>query len=252
MIRKLRIAFFLVIAGILTAPNAFAGERLLVVGAEFAPFEFSMEGEVGGIDVDIATSIFKKMGIDFEIKMLDWDKAWSMIEKGEAEACFTTSRKKKREPFLFYPEEDMWVSEYVFFVRNDKKGNKISGYSDAKNMTIGVIKGYSYNQAFWDAKLKTVEFADVNECFKGLAEGKVDLMPMDKIVGNYTLKLLGLQGAISSHGFTLFSKGYPMPFAKKSDYPGIEKIAQDFDHQLKALKESGEYDKILERWIMLL
>ena len=47
----------------------------------------------------------------------------------------------------------------------------------------------------------------------------------------------------------LFSKGYPMPFAKKSDYPGLKKIADDFERELARMKKSGEYDKILLRWL---
>ncbi len=131
--------------------------KLLIVGEQWAPFEFEAQNEITGIDVEVVTRIFNRMGIDFEIKILKWDVAWAMIEKGEADAVFSTSRKKSGEPFLYYPKEDMWASEYVFFVRNDKKQEKFNGYADAKNLVVGITKGNSYHDSFWNAGLNTVE-----------------------------------------------------------------------------------------------
>ena len=46
-----------------------------------------------------------------------------------------------------------------------------------------------------------------------------------------------------------FSKGYPMPFAKKSSYPNIEQIAEQFEQELIEIKQSGVYDEIREKWL---
>ncbi len=231
------------------SPGVLAGDKLLVVAEQYAPFEFEMDGMVGGFDVDVAKRVFDKLNIDFEVRVLPWEEAWGMIEKGQADAVFSTSRKEKRKPFLYYPKEDMWTSEFVFFVRNDKKQQSFTGYADAKILTVGVVSGNSYDDGFWKAGLTTNESADINGCFRKLLDGTVDLVPADRIVGSYSLKLLGFQDKISPYRFVLFSKGYPMPFAKKSSYPGLEQIAKDFEAGLKELKASGEYDKILGDWI---
>jgi ABC-type amino acid transport substrate-binding protein len=68
-----------------------------VVGEEFAPFEFiDRNGKAVGIDIDIATYIFGKMGIKFEVQLHSWSRAWLMAETGEADAILSTSRKDKR------------------------------------------------------------------------------------------------------------------------------------------------------------
>ena len=226
-----------------------AGQKLVVVGESTPPYEFIQNGEVVGIDVDIAKAIFKKLNIDAEYQILPWTRAWKMVETGEADAVFTTSRKDARKPFLYYPEEDMWNSEFAFFVRKDKKQPSFNSYEDAKGLTVGVIRGNSYNDDFFNAKLKLDEARDDEQNFKKLAKGRIDLYIQKKGVGLYTLKLLGLQDEIAVYDKIMFSKGYPMPFAKNSSYPNNKKIAAQFEQELKNMKANGEYDKIFAKWL---
>ena len=61
-------------AGVL--PNQATGasqsdsKRLLVIGEEFAPYEFVQDGKVVGIDIDICNHIFAKLGYDVEAQSL--------------------------------------------------------------------------------------------------------------------------------------------------------------------------------------
>ncbi|MEH6404086.1 MAG: transporter substrate-binding domain-containing protein [Sneathiella sp.] len=237
-----------------------AGQKILVVGESFPPFEYKNDkGEVIGIDVDISRMIFKKLGVDVEYKINPWARTWSMIEEGKADAVFTTSRKDKRKPFLYYPTEDMWKSEFVFFV---KKGASITddGYASAAGKSIGVVRGNSYHDSFWaafphsDAE-KTKLHANLKESkdlasnFRKLAAGRIDIVIADRTVGLATAKEEGLLDKVSAQSSVLFGKGYPMPFAKKSSYAGIEELSQKFEKELAALKASGEYQKIMDKWL---
>ncbi len=84
---------------------------------------------------------------------------------------------------------------------------------------------------------------------KRLAKGRIELFPADKVYGTYTAKLQGLNKQITYYDTVLYSKPYPMPFVKKSSYPGIKKIADRFDRELKALKQSGEYQQFFDNWL---
>lgn len=226
-----------------------AGRKLLVIGEELPPMEFLDGGKVTGFDIDVITAVFKKMNIDFEVKLIPWERCWKMVENGEADAVLTTSRKKEREPFLFYPEEDLWKSEFVFFVEKSKKKTSFSGYKDAVGLNIGIVKGNSYNTEFWEYKFKTDEAYNLEMNLTKLANGRIDLVPADKIAGLYTAKKFKLLDRIDYYETVLFSKGYPMPFVKKSNYPDIENIAKEFEKQLIAFKKTGEYKNIQSVWI---
>ena len=246
-------------------------QTFTVVGEEFAPFEFKKNGKVVGIDVDIARHILTKLGIDAEFKILPWKRAWTQVEDGEVEAVFTTSRKTKREPFVAYPKEDMWVSDFVFFVHKDKKKSGFKGFESAVtgNLEVGIIPGNSYKKIFWETfpyKDGSTEFKgdlsisasfnkqlrpakDLATNLKKLAKGRIDLVIADKTVGQYTAKLNGISDQITFYDTPLYGKGYPMPFVKNSMYPGLMDIAEKYESALKEMKENGEYQKILDKWL---
>lgn len=244
---------------------------LVVVGEEFAPFEFIQDDEVVGIDIDIVKHIFSKMGITPEFKILPWTRAWMDVERGDADAVLTTSRKPSREPHVWYPKENMWVSEFVFFYNVNKKLPNFTGYQSAKNnkLKIGVVRGNSYHSSFWEA----FPYTDGSTEFKGdlnnekklneqlsnittfkqnirkLGANRIGLVIADKTYGTYTAKLEGLSKQISYYGKVLYSKGYPMPFVKHSDYPDIENVAKEFEEKLIQMKSNGEYQKIMDHWL---
>lgn len=251
--------------------NSSLARPLIVVGEEFAPFEFVQNGVVVGIDIDIAKHVFSQMDITPEFKILPWKRAWSHVVRGNADAVLTTSRKPSREPHVWYPKENMWVSEFVFFYNTNKKLPNFTGYQSAKDnkLTIGVVSGNSYHSSFWEA----FPYTDGSTEFKGdlnnakqlnkqlsnittfkqninkLGASRVDLVIADKTYGTYTAKLEGLSKVINYYDAVLYSKGYPMPFVKHSNYPNIESIAKEFEEKLIQMKANGEYQKIMSQWL---
>jgi len=253
-------------------PNAYGNDKkLLIVGEEFPPFEFIQNNKIVGIDIDIISHILTKMDIPFEFQIIPWKRAWSMVEKGSADAVLSTSRKETRYSYVIYPEEDVWMSEFVFFVKKDKRISNFDGYQTAinKHLKIGIVSGNSYHPSFWKAfpykngattfQGDSVSGAMLNSHLdlgttveiniKKLVGGRFDIFPCDKIIGMYTAKLLGVQDKLTYYDRVLFSKGYPIPFVKKSSFPNIQKIAIQFEKELKLFKKSNEYQIIMDRWL---
>ena len=69
----------------------------------------------------------------------------------------------------------------------------------------------------------------------------------DKSIGLYLIDSLGLQHSISHYDNILFTKGYPMPFAKNSNYPDLKQIAALFEWALTQLKQDGTYQQLVDR-----
>jgi polar amino acid transport system substrate-binding protein len=242
---------------------------MVIVGEEFPPFEFIKDDKAVGFDIDIVKHIFKNMNIPVKFQILPWKRAWKMVETGKADAVLSTSRKMNREPYVWYPKEDMWVSEYVFFVRRDKMQKNFEGYKTAvqQKLQIGIIQGNSYHPTFWHAfpykngattfQGETVRGLNnqlqgaitLKQNIKKLAARRFDLFISDKILGTYTARLLGLQDQITYYDLVLYSKPYPMPFVKRSSYPNIKQIANEFEKKLKIFKKSKEYQNIVKNWL---
>ncbi|MCP4326221.1 MAG: amino acid ABC transporter substrate-binding protein [Psychromonas sp.] len=255
---------------------SFATERqLIVVGEEFPPFEFIRGDQVVGLDIDIARYIFNKMDIDVKFKLYPWQRAWSLVKFGHADAILSTSHKKVREPYLWYPKENMWVSEYVFFVRKDKIQSDFRGYESVAKQPfnwrkrVGIIRGNSYHPSFWKVfpykngatvfqgedtasdllNMHLLPDATLEDNILNLVNGRIQLFPSDKIVGKYVANLLGVQNNITCYNHVLFSKGYPMPFVKNSTYPNINKIAEQYEKELIKFKKTKEYQQIIDKWL---
>ncbi|WP_020406316.1 substrate-binding periplasmic protein [Hahella ganghwensis] len=250
---------------------AFAERSVVVVGEEFPPFEFVQNNQIVGIDIDIITRIFSEMDIPVTFQIVPWKRAWYMVENGDAEAVLSTSRSKTRDPWLFFPKEDLWVSEYVFFVARDRRSGAFRGYDTilSEGLKVGIIAGNSYHSSFW----KAFPYKDGRTIFQGdrseaelhpllnsapdsrtnlwlLSQGnRIDVFPADKVVGSFTIKLMGLQHKLTHYPTVIYSKGYTLAFAKNSTYPSLMNVAHEFDQRLKELKDSGEYQTIIDMWV---
>ncbi|WP_415887831.1 substrate-binding periplasmic protein [Neptuniibacter sp. QD37_6] len=251
-----------------------AEERpLIILSHDRPPFHFKNNtGAVVGICVDIADTIFREMGIKYKIIDMNWARVWKKIETGKGEAAFSASRKKPREPYLFYPSTDMWRSEFVFFVHEANKHIAPNGtYKEVSDSggKIGLWKGASYNQTLWEhypfkdgstsyspnkinKEIYNEQFFIVSsplQAFRMVEKQRIAFTLEDKSVGLYLIKQNDITEKVIPYDQPVFSKGYPMPFIKNSNYPNLEELAIEFETRLIAMKKDGRYQAIFERWL---
>ncbi|MDP6630525.1 MAG: transporter substrate-binding domain-containing protein [Kiritimatiellia bacterium] len=232
---------------------------------DYPPFEYEEDGKPTGIDVEVVTRIMDRLGIPFTIDFYPFPRAWMLLTKGKAEAATSISYNPSREPHLLFtagqkafwttgeiPDDYLWMTEYVFFVRRRLKDSlEFRSYEQLEhdNYRIGINKEYTYHPAFWEHKLNTHEYIGPSEAFGALAEGQIELFPMDRTIGLWTLKRMGLESEITHLGRPLFRKPYLMVFSRASDYPDIAGVMKRFYAELAAMRESGEYDQIRSRYV---
>jgi len=237
--------------------------KFLFVCEDWPPFECIRDGKAHGINVDILDRIMKTLNVPYEIRIYPWSRAWMMAERGSADAVLSVSYKASRESVLHYtdgqrafaetgaiPPDYLWISEYVFFVLEGNGGKfRFESYEQlrADKPRIGTNRDYSYDSAFLEAGLSSREFNDTKEGLDALVTGEIDLYPMDKTVGIATLREMGLRESVTFLPKPLFSKPYLAPFVRKSDYPGIEWLMRDFNRALRSLRDSGDYDAIVQK-----
>ncbi|MDE1462057.1 substrate-binding periplasmic protein [Spartinivicinus poritis] len=257
---KIFLAFFTLSAWILINSVSASARPLNIVGESFPPYEFEYEGRIVGIDIDIIKYIFDKFGVEYTVRLMPWKRAWHEVENARVDAILGASRKKVREPFVYYPQEDMWKSSYIFFSRGKmSQPVEIDYDTPLKNLkTIGVVRGYSYHDSFWqkypnrnDGTLNPLleEATDVQQSFLKLANGRIDFFIIDKTVGHFVVNDLKLRHKVTYSTKILFEKGYTMPFVKRSDYPNIRALSVAFNAELSQMKASGLYDEIINKWM---
>ena len=161
-----------------------------------------------------------------------FSRAWALIRSGNAEAIASVSCQPQRNPYLYctqkqrefaetgkLPRDHLWITQYVFFVNHRSLSSlKYESYGQLKedNYRIGVIKDYAYDGKLLDADLNTVQVISQRDGIRALAEGRIDMLPMDKTTGLAAVAELGLSESVAVLPGVIFEKPYHMMFSRKA------------------------------------
>jgi glutamine transport system permease protein len=211
----------------------------------FAPFEFqNSDGEYEGIDVDLVKRIAELQGFNIEFKFIGFSSAVQAVESGQADAMIAgmTITEEREKSFDFStPYFNSGIQIAV------KKGNdKIKSYEDLKNKKVGAKIGTEsadFLEANKDKYGYSVKYLDTTDAlYSALEIGEIDAMMDDyPVIGYGVAQKQPLITPIPRE------EGGKYGFAvKKGKNP---ELIQMFNEGLAELRRTGEYDKIVGKYI---
>lgn len=140
VVKKKIISLFLILALILTCSGCGKQTEELVMATEpgFAPYEYYENGEVVGVDVDIAKEIAKRLDKKLVIKDVSFDFLINEVKSGKADFAAAgisiTEERKKEVDFT----NEYTTSNQVVIVR---KNSEIKDFDDLEGKEIAVQLG---------------------------------------------------------------------------------------------------------------
>lgn len=206
------------------------------------------DGTIYGFSHDLMLAICKEVGITPFFKPAPWDTLFDDIESGKFAASIAastiTEERKKRVNF-----SDMYFeAEQTVVIR---KGSGISKEKDLANKNIGAWGATTNFEAcrkvarFNGAKA-VVPFPDTESSVRGVVDGLIDAAFMDSpTAASFVFENEAYSDKVEI-AFTVPSE-VPDLFGfavNKEEKDLLEKINKG----LKAVKDSGEYDRIYEKW----
>lgn len=210
----------------------------------FAPFEFEdEEGNFVGIDMDLLNKIAEDQGFEVDLQVLGFNAAVQAVESGQADGVIAgmSITDERKEKFDF--SEAYFDSGVVMGVAKD---SDIKSYDDLKGKKVAIktgTEGSTFAESIKDEYgFETVVFDDSNAMYQEVATGNSVACFEDYPVLGYgisqglELKIVTEKEQGSSYGFAV----------KKGENVELLKM---FNEGLKNLKESGEYDEILDTYI---
>lgn len=216
----------------------------------FVPMGFVTEsGETEGFDIDLATAVFDTYGIKINWQPINWDLKETELDNGNIDLIWNgySATDERREKVLF--TEAYMQSRDVLVT---KKSSKIEKLADMKDKKVGAQAGSSGYDAFnaqpeilkdFVADNDATQYETFNEALIDLKNGRIDGLLVDHVYANYYLTAQGIV-----NDYTLIDAGYGTDDfavgARKTDTTLVEKINQ----ALKDLYQSGEFQKISEKW----
>ena len=222
-----------------------SGAKVLKVGSsiDFAPFEFQDEGQKDyqGFDMDLIRAIGKEMGYDVEIQNIGFDGLIPALQAKNIDCIISgmTINDERKENVLF--SDPYYESGLTMVVRSDEQG--IKSFNDLKGKKIAVQVGTT--SAKEAHKIEGAEIKELNtpaDCFMELKAGGVDAVVNDRPVNDYYIMKSGQTG-VKALEERLTSEDYGIAIAKDN-----ADMQQKINDALKKLKDSGEYDKIYQKW----
>ncbi len=241
-------------------------QTLTIAVEEWPPLEYRENGMAKGVNIEVIRRIMKRLDVPVAFQFYPFARSWMLVQKGKVDAISNVSYQPNRDQALLYTDEQrafyttgkmptnfLWPAEFSLFMRRrDEASVSFKSYSQKgiKDYTFGVVKDYSYDPAFRDADLRRKTYPSAELAFQAMANGEIDLFPMETTVGHYMLQKLGLSEKLKLYaGPPLLKKPYMLAFARHSLYPDIESLSRRFYVELAAMRESGEYDSIYESYI---
>ena len=224
-----------------------ADETTYEIGTDitFAPFEFQNEDkEYVGIDIDLLKAIAKDQGFQVNLRPLGFDTSIQAVQSGQVAGMIAgmSITDERKQSFDF--SDPYFESGIQMAVKADD--NSIKSYKDLKGKTVAAKVStesatfLEKNQKKYGYDIKTYD--DANGVYGALKNGTVQAIFDDYPVIGYAvtkgedLKLVGEPEKGSAYGFAV-KKGKNQELLKK------------FNAGLKKLKDNGEYQAILDRYI---
>ncbi|MBF0496810.1 MAG: amino acid ABC transporter substrate-binding protein [Deltaproteobacteria bacterium] len=241
---------------LLCGPNPVLAQADLKVGWEpWAPYQYRDDkGRLTGLDIELISAISKKVNVKLEFKEISWKRHLVELEQGTMDIATSASKTAGREKFAFF--SDPYRKETVtLFVRRGESGKyHFKTLSDlvGSNFRLGITSGYFYGKDFAQLMKNpnfvkhTEEASDDPGNYKKLLANRIDGFLSDQAVTAVGIRKEGLEGKIEIHPMYITSEDIFFMFSRKSVKPDMVGI---FNTGLKALKASGSYDEIINKFL---
>lgn len=219
--------------------EAAGGTLVMATNAEFPPYEYYEDGDIVGIDVEIAKAITAKLGMELQIEDMAFDAIIPAVTSGKADfgaAGMTVTEERQRSVEF----TDTYAnSNQVAIVKED---SDITGSDALAGKIIGVQLGTTGDALATEIKDATVERYNKGlEAVQSLTQGKIDAVVIDQATAEAFVKktegIKILEEKMSEEEYAIA--------IKKGNMELVEKM----NEAIKELKEEGKIDEIVAKYM---
>lgn len=223
-----------------------SGGEVYIIGTDttFAPFEFENdEGEFVGIDLDLLEAIAEDQGFEYDLRSLGFNAAVTALEAGQVDGVIA-GMSINAERLVKYDFSDPYYSSRTGVAVKPDSG--ITSLEDLAGTQV-VVKtgttGAEYAESIkdeYDFDVKYVE--DSSTMYQDALTGNSSAVFEDYPVIQYEItRGMGLEVIAQSeeggeYGFATLKEKQP-------------ELVEMFNAGLQNLRESGEYDEIIARYL---
>lgn len=222
-----------------------AGKLIMGLDDSFPPMGYKdSDGEIVGFDVDMAREMTKRMGVELELRSIDWDSKELELDNKKIDVIwngFTITPERKEQVAFTKPYLD---NIQLLVVGQD---SEVRGKADLAGKKVGVQKGSSAMKALksdeetFNSIEEVVEYPENLEALMDLKIGRTHAVVVDEVLGNFYI-------AKDPDSFEILEDN----FGKEEFGIGLRKtdtlLLDEMNKVLDEMKDDGTTSKISIEW----
>lgn len=222
-----------------------SGKLVLGLDDTFAPMGFrDNSGEIVGFDIDLAKEVAHRMGVELEIKPIDWSSSILSLNKGDIDVLWNglTINETRKEQINF---SKPYLNNRLVIVK-PKGRNDINSKEDLAGKILGVQVGSNDEALQSDPiskKAKEIRKYDVNvNAFLDLRAKRIDVVIIDEVAAQYYISEEKVDFVVVENS-PLTEEFYGVGFRKNST-----ELLAEVDRILDEMKADGKASEISQKW----
>lgn len=205
-----------------------------------------------GFSVDIARAALAREGVALEYQNLPYGRALAEVRKGKVVDAVLPAMKDEAADFVF-ASEPAAVLKYCFYVERDNPWT-FEGVRSLGDVSLVASAGYRYGAEIdaYIARERGVRVSLLtgellpNRMIRMVLSERADAMLDDVTLVGFALRSGPFRDSLRQAGCV--SETFPAFLAISPGRGDAEALARKFDRGVRALRESGELQRILDRY----
>ena len=226
-----------------------ASKDTIVIGLDdtFAPMGFrDKDGNLVGFDIDLANAVAKEMGMKAKFQPIDWDSKEMELKAGTIDCVWngmsiTPEREEKMALSNKYLNNKIVLMAMKDSDTDVKKSTELADLKIGTQADSSALEMLKKNESYDKFKDNISEYKTYDAAILDLKAGRVDVIAVDQVLGEYTNK--NLDGAMKECTYSLGDDYYVIGFEKDNT-----ELRDKVNDAIRATIDSGEAEKISKEW----
>ena len=224
-------------------------KETIIVGLDdtFAPLGFRDEsGELVGFDIDLARAVAEELGMNVEFKPIDWKAKEAELSAGTVD-CLWNGMSVTPDRIEGMALTYKYLNNKIVLMSLADSDLDVTSADQLKDLKIGTQAGSAAlemlqaNEAYDSFKDNISEYDKYDTAIMDLKAGRVDVIAVDQVLGEYTNNNLG--GEMKECTYSLGDDFYTIGCASDNT-----ELRDKINDALKKLIDDGKATEISEKW----
>ncbi|MCP4597514.1 ABC transporter substrate-binding protein [Neptuniibacter sp.] len=178
-----------------------AADKLIIGVDNWPPFRFVTNEEISGIDHELWSRLSRRLDFEIEFFRCPWKRCLRMMEKGQIDAMSGLAWRKERAEYITYIQPHYYTCSTQLYLRHGYS-RRISKHRDLHTMTVGMVGGSAYYEAFdKDKDILKINVAQEAVLPNLLLEERIDAFIGTDCQADYELQSRGISHQIDKAVF---------------------------------------------------